>query len=176
MLEIGLKRGTVVLREYDPEWAHVFELEKSFLVNLLGKDCLAIEHIGSTAVPGLAAKPIIDMLMGVRSLADVSELSPVLEKNGYEYRENGSDDKQVLFVKGPEEKRTHYLHIMEFGGPMWRNDLAFRDYLRTHPEAAVQYQSLKQELASKYKDDRTNYTKGKEDFIGEILAKTTNKE
>jgi GrpB-like predicted nucleotidyltransferase (UPF0157 family) len=168
--KIGLKRGTVILKKYHKEWARAFEAEKKNLQNLLGHVALDIQHIGSTAVPGLVAKPIIDILMAVKSLGDVSSLRPLLEKAGYEYRKNGSGNKQILFVKGPEELRTHYLHITELGGSVWQNDIAFRDYLRSHPKAVEEYQKIKEILASKYGDKREDYTAGKSEFIETILS------
>lgn len=171
--KIGLKRGTVVLKKHHAEWTEAFEAEKEFLKKLLGNVVIDIQHIGSTAVFGLAAKPIIDMLMGVQSLSDVTHIHPLLENAGYEYRENGSDDTQVLFVKGPEELRTHYLHITEFESPVWNNDLAFRNYLRTHPNTAQEYEKLKERLASQYTESRKDYTTGKKEFIQSILNTAT---
>ncbi len=166
---IGLKRGTVILKKHHQEWADAFELECNNLKSLLGDTALDIQHIGSTSVSGLAAKPIIDILMAVESLSTVDDIRPVLEKAGYEYRGNGSDDRQILFAKGPEELRTHYLHITEHGGPVWHNDIAFRDYLRTHPEAVDSYENLKEKLAIQYADKREDYTAGKAEFIQSIL-------
>ena len=82
---------------------------------------------------------------------------------------------QMLFVKGPESLRTHYLHITELGSPVWKNDITFRDYLRTHSEAATEYEKLKEGLASHYADNRENYTSGKSDFINSILKITSKK-
>lgn len=167
--KIGLKRGTVILEKHHQEWSEAFEAENESLKNLLGDLALDIQHVGSTSVPGLVAKPIIDMLMAVKSLEEVQSIRPLLENAGYEYRENGSDQDQVLFVKGPEELRTHYLHITKLGSSVWKNDLAFRDYLRSHPEAVAEYEKLKKELASKHADNRTEYTTGKDAFIKSIL-------
>lgn len=166
---IGLRRGTVILKKHHQEWADAFELERRNLQNLLGDTALDIQHIGSTSIPGLAAKPIIDMLMAVESLSVVENIRSALENAGYEYRGNGSDDRQILFAKGPEELRTHYLHITEHGGPVWNNDLAFRDYLRTHPKTISAYEKLKEELAIQYADKREDYTAGKAEFIQSIL-------
>jgi len=167
--KIGLKRGAVVLKQHHQEWARAFEVEKEFLQNLLGSFALEIEHIGSTAVQGLAAKPIIDILLAVKSLAYISDIRPLLERAGYEYRKNGSDGAQVLFVKGPEEQRTHYLHITEVGSSVWENDIVFRNYLRTHPKSIEEYTKLKENLASQYADKREQYTAGKKDFIKKII-------
>lgn len=170
--KIGLKRGTVVLEKHHQEWAEAFELEKESLKNLLGDSVLDIQHIGSTSIAGLAAKPIIDMLMAVKSLDEVQSIRRPLESTGYEYRENGSNEDQILFVKGPEALRTHYLHITELDSSVWQNDLAFRNYLRSHPEAVTEYEKLKNELASKYADNRGEYTAGKDTFIKSVLHLT----
>jgi GrpB-like predicted nucleotidyltransferase (UPF0157 family) len=166
---IGLKRGIVVLKNHHQEWEQAFEIERRSLRELFGDAAIDIQHIGSTSVPGLAAKPIVDILLVVRALPDVAVMRPRLESAGYEYRENGSDDLQILFAKGPQEKRTHYLHITEFGSSIWRKDLAFRDYLRSHPDSRAAYQQLKEELALQYGGQRAEYTARKRDFIASIL-------
>lgn len=169
---IGLKRGTVVLKKHHKEWKEAFDAEKENLEKLLGDIVLDVQHIGSTAVPGLSAKPLIDMLMAVRSLSDVEVIRPILEKDGYKYRENGPNDEvKRLFVKGPEEKRTHHLHVTELGSSVWKHDTAFRDWLLTHPEDVKTYEKLKQKLAKEYAETREFYTKGKYEFIEGILKK-----
>jgi GrpB-like predicted nucleotidyltransferase (UPF0157 family) len=130
-------------------------------------------NFGSTSIPGLAAKPIVDILMAVRSLSEVIKIRPALESAGYEYRENGSDDVQILFAKGPEVKRTHYLHITALGSSGWQNPLAFRDYLRTHPDELRRYEELKQNLAERYSDHREQYTAGKKDYVDEGVTRAT---
>ena len=171
--KIGLKRGTVILKKHHKEWAETFGVEKKLLRDLLGDTAIEIQHIGSTAVPGLAAKPIIDIVLAVTSFADIPNLRPLLEDSGYAYRENGSDKTQVLFAKGPEEFRTHYLHITTLGSSVWRNDIAFRDYLRTHPKAMREYEKLKKNLASRYADNREGYTASKDTFIKSVLETTS---
>lgn len=177
MSTVGLKRGTVVLKKHSPEWAKSFEEEKQRLLELAGDVVVDIQHIGSTAVPNLKAKPIIDMLMGVNSLSDVDSIKSLLEANVYEHRPNGSNELKALFVKGPEEKRTHYLHITEVGSKVWDDDLAFRDYLRSHPKVVKKYKNLKRKLAEQYADTRELYTKGKAEFIEATIktAHLTNK-
>ena len=166
---LGLKRGIVVLQEYSSEWEKIFEREKDILQGLLGDSAIEIQHIGSTAVPNLISKPIIDILLGVRSLDVVPQIKAHLEGIGYTYRPNGSDGNQALFAKGPEEKRTYYLHITEHGSKTWNNDLAFRDYLRIHPETVQKYAELKKELAVRYPQERELYTQGKKRFIQGVL-------
>jgi GrpB-like predicted nucleotidyltransferase (UPF0157 family) len=173
--KLGLKRGTVVLKKHHHEWAEAFEKEKAHLHELLRDIALDIQHTGSTSIPGLSAKPIIDILMAVRSLSDISKIQTTLEKAGYEYRENGSNDIQKLFVKGSEERRTHYLHITELGSTEWKNSLAFRDYLRSSPEETRRYEGLKLKLAAQYPDNRGMYTKGKKAFFEEIFEKALRK-
>jgi GrpB-like predicted nucleotidyltransferase (UPF0157 family) len=170
---IGLKRGTVTLEKHHGEWAAAFEAEKANLEQLAGDVALDIQHFGSTSIPGLAAKPIIDILMAVRSLRDVGKIRAALEGAGYEYRENGSDDVQILFAKGPEVKRTHYLHITALGSSGWQNPLAFRDYLRTHPDELRRYEELKQKLAERYSDHRAKYTAGKKDYVDAVVTRAT---
>ena len=92
-----------------------------------------------------------------------------LENMGYEYRDNGSDNIQVLFAKGSEEKRTYYLHITELGSSEWQNSIGFRDYLRKNKKRAEQYANLKKELATKYAFNRAKYTASKANFIHEII-------
>ncbi len=167
---IGLKRGTVKLLPHNRKWSEAFEKEKNFLIKEFDGLILDIQHIGSTSIPGIVAKPILDILMAVHSLSDVSKMRNKLESMGYEYRENGSDDIQILFVKGPEEKRTHYLHITEPGGSQWQNSIGFRDYLKKNPKKAKQYSNLKIKLARQYSQDRAKYTASKESFIHETIT------
>ncbi len=172
---IGLKRGTVKLVPHNPKWEKLFEKEKQLLKKTFGDTILAIEHIGSTAIPGIPAKPIIDINIGVKSLDVARDMKEEFDRLGYEHRpfvpDKTKDDLkwQELYVKGPEAKRTHYVHVTVFGGDYWKNDLLFRDFLRKNPERAKQYAKLKEQLAEKYADDRATYTENKEQFINETL-------
>lgn len=168
---IGLKRGTVSLAKHYEEWAREFDKEKENLQKLVGDIALDIQHIGSTSIPNLSAKPIIDILMAVKSLSDVSKIQKTLEDNGYEYRENGTDNIQVLFAKGSEDNRTHYLHITELESKEWQNSIGFRDYMRTHPEEVKEYDALKRELAEKYPDNRGEYTASKKSYVEGVFKK-----
>lgn len=164
---IGLKRGTVRLAPHYPKWVEIFEREKRRILQGTGSLIVDIEHTGSTSVPGLRAKPIIDMTAGVRRLKDVNDLIKPLAEIGYGfYRKFG---RQTLFAKGPDSKRTHYLHVMKYRGAKYKRDLLFRDFLRNHPEKAKLYAGLKKELAKKYPSDREKYTIGKKLFIEETI-------
>lgn len=172
---IGLKRGTVKLVPHNSKWAKLFAEEKHLLKKTFGDTILAVEHIGSTAIPGLPAKPIIDINVGVESLGVARSMKEQFEKLGYEHRPfvpgKTKDDLkwQELYVKGPEAKRTHHVHVTVLGNNYWKNDLLFRDFLRKNPERSKQYTELKETLAQKYADDRGTYTKNKEQFINETL-------
>ncbi|MFH1188982.1 MAG: GrpB family protein [bacterium] len=168
---IGLKRGTVKLVPHNPKWTELFEEEKQLLQNTFGDTIIAIEHIGSTAISNIPAKPIIDINLGVASLGIARDMKNQFEKLGYKNRP--SAQKQLkweeLYVKGSEVKRTHYVHVTVYGNKQWENDVLFRDYLHKNPVRAKQYAALKERLAAKYADDRKTYTKNKEEFIIETL-------
>ena len=167
---IGLKRGTVKLLPHNKKWKLLFEKEKRLFQKQLGGLAVDIQHIGSTSIPGIPAKPIIDVSIGVRVMKDAAKLVKPLQKLGYELRrEFGGPHVQTLFVKGPESKRTHYLHVMKHRGTLWKNDLLFRDYLRKNPARAKQYTELKKKLAGKHADDRGTYTRRKAKFILETI-------
>lgn len=172
---IGLKRGTVKLVPHNSKWAILFEKEKQILKKTFGNTILAIEHIGSTAIPGIPAKPIIDINVGVESLDVARNMKKKFEKLDYEHRPfvpgKTKDDLkwQELYVKGPGAKRTHHVHVTVLGNNYWKNDLLFRDFLRKNPKRAKQYAELKMELAEKHADDRGTYTKSKEHFINETI-------
>ncbi|MEX2033393.1 MAG: GrpB family protein [Candidatus Colwellbacteria bacterium] len=176
-LMVGLKRGTVKLVPHNKKWTGIFEKEKKLFQKTFGDTIIAIEHIGSTAIPGIPAKPVIDMNVGVKSLQVARRMKGKLEEIGYEHRpfvpdHTKSDLKwQELYVKGPEARRTHYVHVSVYGGNYWKNDLLFRDYLRKHPIVAKQYANLKRGLAKDFADDRGSYTATKEKFIRDLLKK-----
>lgn len=165
---IGLKRGTVKLSPYNKKWQTAFEKERQVLKKAAGKILIDIQHIGSTAIPGIHAKPIIDMSAGVRNLKDAKRLVKLFSKMGYNFYK--TFQKQILFAKGPDKKRTHYLHVMKYNGTKWKNDLLFRHYLLRHPTRAKTYDTLKKKLARLYPNDREKYTAGKKLFIENTLT------
>jgi GrpB-like predicted nucleotidyltransferase (UPF0157 family) len=164
---IGLKRGTVELAPHAEEWRQLFAQEEARLRDAVGEHVAAIEHVGSTAIRGISAKPIIDIAVGVRGLADAEKCVRPLEAMGYEYRGENGIPGRYYFIKG--EPRTHHLHMVEFDSELWRSHLLFRDYLRRRPEVANEYEAVKNELARKYPDDRAAYTDGKGVFIRRVL-------
>ena len=158
----------VVVVDYDPAWPQAYRAEKSLLLSVLGDNCIAIHHIGSTAVPGLAAKPIIDILPVVRSLERVDRAAHSLEAIGYEYLgEFGIPGRRYLRKGGDE--RTHQVHIFSEADPQnILRHLAFRDYLRTHGQIRDAYAALKRELAERYPYDIEGYCSGKAAFVAEL--------
>lgn len=167
---LGLQRGTVVLSEHKPEWYQLFEEERANLATVLGTFALSIEHIGSTAIPGIKAKPILDLMVAIPTFDDWEQYKEPLSLLLYEFRRDFREDQQhILFVKGPEENRTHYLKLTELDSEFWKEHLIFRDYLTTHPERAQEYQELKESLLAEHSGDRGPYTEGKKQFVQETL-------
>lgn len=171
---IGLRCGSVQLLEYDPAWAELFEAEKKLLTELFGDDVVAIEHIGSTAIPGMSAKPIIDMNVALTSIENIDKYVPHLEKLGYVFMSNRRFIDRWFFPKGAESLRTHHLNLVELDSETgWEYPLLFRDYLNTHSQDFERYKALKLDLASKHSEDRDSYTEAKGVFVREILDKTS---
>lgn len=168
---IGLERGKVEIKPYNPMWKHCFEEERNLLKALLEKDAVDIQHIGSTAIPGISAKPIIDIAVGVRELNDGLKHIEALEKHGYEFRGEAGIPGRLFFAKGSPDFRTHHLHMVEYNSEIWANHLLFRDYLKSHNDAVEEYRNLKKELAQKFQFDRVAYTDGKSDFIQGIIGR-----
>ena len=162
----------VILSEYNPQWPSLFEEEASRVRQAIGDGLIAIEHIGSTSVPGLASKPVIDLLAAVRTLTEGERAVPCLAVLDYEYRGENGIPGRLFFRKGPVQyRRTHHLHMVEPGHEQWVANLRFRDYLRAHSEEACRYEALKRGLAIRFRDNRAAYTDGKTDYILAVLKK-----
>jgi GrpB-like predicted nucleotidyltransferase (UPF0157 family) len=156
----------VALRAYDPRWPGMFDAERDRLLSLF-PDFISIEHMGSTAVPGLAAKPVIDILAGVASMDVARALVGPLCAQGYttsaEFNATLTDRQWLM--RWASGHRTHHLHLVVHGGAVWAQRLRFRDALRADPALAWNYAALKTELAAKYPTDREAYTEAKAAFI-----------
>ncbi|HVF55697.1 MAG TPA: D-glycero-beta-D-manno-heptose 1-phosphate adenylyltransferase [Pyrinomonadaceae bacterium] len=163
----------VVIVEYDSRWPLAFEEEKRNILEAVGGYVAGVEHVGSTSVPGLASKPIIDIMVGVRSLADAPKCLGPLAEIGYEYvpRYELLMPERRFFRKGERGAGTHHLHMVEPSSRLWEKDLLFRDYLRAHAEAAREYEKLKRELAALHGANRSAYTDAKTDFVTSIIEK-----
>ncbi len=167
----------VAIVPYDPRWPELFRREKAHLLACLPSGLIQrIEHFGSTAVPGLAAKPIVDMLVEVSDLERTrAEAAPLLEAQGYDYfwRPTHGDDGPPFyawFIKRDRNTgvRTHHIHMVEADFQEHWDRLLFRDYLMSHPAVAQQYAALKMQLASLHPNDRVTYTRGKTEFITRV--------
>ena len=169
MSHIGLKRGTVELWPYDKTWPRLFEAEKLKLLEALDGVIFEIEHIGSTSIPGLAAKPLVDMMASIAQLSNCTKAIGPLKALGYEYMPERVFSDRVFFPKGPRENRTFHLNLVEKDSKQWAESLLFRDYLREHAEKRDEYQHLKEGLAQRYISDRESYTKAKGQFIRSVL-------
>ncbi|MFM9957216.1 MAG: GrpB family protein [Phycisphaerales bacterium] len=171
---LGLIPGTVTLSDYDPQWPEDFRREAERLLNATssGPDhgpIKEIAHIGSTSIPGMMAKPMIDMMVGLHTLGDVAALIPILNRMGYDYKgEFGIPDRHFFTLGNPT---THHVHMVFHDGPFWKLNLLFRNHLRAHPPEAAAYVALKRELAAKFANNRESYTKGKDAFIRSMLAR-----
>ena len=167
---IGLKRGSVELFAHQEEWNKNAEDVISELRQLFGNAAVDIQHVGSTAIASIYAKPIIDIVIGLRNLNDISPYMKRLEEHRFIFR--GEDVAgQMLFVMGDFEKdtRTHHIHAVKWNGTEWNNYINFRDYLNCHPDQAMLYDACKKKLALQFPDDRRSYTEGKQEFIERLL-------
>ena len=162
------KQRIIDILPYEESWTHSFIEEERSLYELLSAEIVRIDHIGSTAVAGLCAKPIIDVLVEVVNVSRIDDYADTLIAAGYKYKgENGIAARRYL-VKGTETLHTHHIHIFEKGNPEIARHLNFRDYLRAFPAAAAEYGKLKIRLAGQFKSDPVGYTDGKSAFIQEI--------
>jgi GrpB-like predicted nucleotidyltransferase (UPF0157 family) len=160
----------IELHPYDAGWPAAFEAERALIAPLFPVAPLLIEHMGSTSIPGLPAKPIIDIIVFVDDLETGYAAVPALEATGYSFWRDNPDKTKLYLVKGlpPAPRRTHHLHIYDSEEEVWRH-LIFRDHLRAHPEAREAYLALKQDLAARYRDDREAYSKNKTGFIDGLV-------
>ena len=166
----GLGRREVRLVPHDPRWAVAYRREAERLQQALGAHALEIAHIGSTAVPGLPAKPLLDVMVAIASLEERGVVIPLLERIGYEHRPHDTLPERLFFIAGEPEARRVNLSLVGLDSAFWRDHLAFRDILRARPEVATAYARLKAGLAEQYPDDRLAYTAAKGAFVASVLA------
>lgn len=160
----------IIIVEYDPRWPEQFERLRSRIASALGPLAAAIEHVGSTAVPGLAAKPIIDLDVLLDSAASLSEAITRLGTLGYQHRGDLGVPGREAF-RSPSNDSPHHLYVHGPGSREFRRHVAFRDYLRANREDARAYECLKRTLARQFRDDREAYNLAKTDFVEAILRR-----
>ncbi|MGH7749349.1 MAG: GrpB family protein [Candidatus Dormibacteria bacterium] len=169
--ELGLTRGVVSIAESNPGWSTVYDRLAAALSPALGGLVAAIEHIGSTSVPQLAAKPIIDIAIRLVPEVEGADLTPVLTPLGYEFRGDKGDQGGLLFVlEDRPEHRIVHLHAIRDGDPQWLRFLTVRDRLRADAAAREAYGALKRSLAIQFAGDRAAYTAAKTSFVARLLA------
>ena len=164
---IGLEKGVVKVMPYTAEWSRLFEAEKARLEAAVGAYILDIQHIGSTSIPGMPAKPIIDLGVAVQNFEEATVCIEPLRQLGYTYYGEAGIPRRHYFAKGQPE--THHLHMNELHSHDWEVTLLFRDYLIQHPEVAQEYANLKLKLAQQFPADREAYLAGKGPFIEQAL-------
>jgi GrpB-like predicted nucleotidyltransferase (UPF0157 family) len=153
---------------YNPEWRTLYKAEAQTITNVLGAEVFRIHHIGSTAIPGILAKPIIDIMVEVHDITKIEAFNPALMELGYQPRgENGIPGRR-FFTKNTAGSRTHHIHIYQVEHQEIARHLKFRDYLLAHPEDVLAYSQLKEALVEKFRDDPTSYTNGKDEFVNKI--------
>jgi GrpB-like predicted nucleotidyltransferase (UPF0157 family) len=164
---LGLEADVVRLVEYDAGWPALFIAEQQRIHQQCGALTLRLEHIGGTAIPGMCAKPILDIAAGRPRDSALGDYVDALQQAGYEHRgERGVPGRQY-FRRG--QPRAYHVHLVEEAGPLWRDYLAFRDYLRAHAEDARRFAALKRRLAARFSRDRQGYMSAKSSHVHEIL-------
>ena len=157
---------------HDPKWRDAFGVELKSIADAMGKNVVNVHHIGSTAIPSIYAKPIIDLLVEVKDIIEVDRHSSAMESLGYEVMgEFGISGRRFFRKDNQENIRTHHIHTFEIASAQVERHLAFRDYMLAHPEDAQKYSNLKRELARKYPKNIDQYMDGKDEFIKEIDKK-----
>lgn len=164
----------VRIEPYDSRWPAMFAAERARLEPLLQAWLVTpVEHIGSTSVPGLAAKPLIDMIAGIAELRAARAAIGPLARHGYTHADHRPGALWFYRIDpGDSGGHTHHLHLTEPGSDLWRERLAFRDWLRSDPGLAAEYQQLKRDLSQRFPDDGPSYAAGKREFVARVLARS----
>ncbi|NOU86217.1 GrpB family protein [Paenibacillus sp. LMG 31460] len=162
--------SSLIVSDYDPSWVHLFEQLRGFVLPVLSDFVVTIEHVGSTSVPGLAAKPIVDIDVVVSTQLDVLTAIQRLATIGYVHEGDLGTTGREAFIP-PVDVTWHHLYVCTMENAEYKRHLLFREYLRNHPEDARQYGDLKLELAQRFQNDRLAYTNAKGDFVREILQR-----
>ena len=167
----GVERYKVRLIPHNPEWTDEYEKVKDKLLELWNSNILDIQHVGSTAIKSICAKPILDVAVKLNSIKDMD--IEVLQKYGYSYCgvQHGNYNYHLFVLRGDNQISLRHIHCYDKSENEFEMLVGFRDYLNSHYDKALQYEYIKKELASKYPNDRIAYTAGKEDFIKSIYEK-----
>jgi len=166
---LGLAPGKLSLARAHDAWAEAYEQERARIVAALGEYVLDIQHVGSTSISNVPAKPILDILIGVRDFEEAAACVEPMIAIGYMYRGENGIPRRHYFVKG--DPRTHHIHMVEIGSNTWRVILRFRDLLRMNPALASEYAREKERLALQNPGNREAYQRGKDKVVESILAR-----
>lgn len=166
---VGLAPNKVDLYEYRSEWKTDYLQEEERLKEIFEGYYVDIQHVGSTSIPGMCAKPIIDIVVGLIRLGDGERFIATMEKFGYHYKGHTGISNRYFFSKGRVDYRTHHIHLVQYKDENWMNQIVFRDYLKNHPKSVEEYTRIKCDLQVKYMNDREMYTNLKSRFIREII-------
>lgn len=166
---MGLKVGEVRVEKWNPCWQEDFKVEKQNLLDVFGPLAIDIQHIGSTSVQDLDAKPIIDIAVGLEDLSDFEKVRQIFYQLPQYSIKVDNDPGEILIRKGPENNRTHFVHVMKYGDQRMNDSLKFRDILQHNSQLRDKYCKLKHQLADKYPNDRKTYTAHKAGFIEQVL-------
>jgi GrpB-like predicted nucleotidyltransferase (UPF0157 family) len=168
---LGLEKGHVVLCLHEKDWEDNAKATIQQLKKIFGLLAVDIQHIGSTSISNIIAKPIIDIIVGINDFDRLLKIVPYLESNGLVHRPNNDMPDYKMFVMGDMKKqiRTHHIHVVQYDGEEWRNQINFRDYLNANSEIAKEYERLKIKLCKEYPNNRATYTKSKDDYIHNVF-------
>ena len=167
---LGLKRGKLCLSPYRNEWPALFDSEKKILLSAIGNHVIDIQHVGSTSIPGMRAKPILDLGIAVDEFENARTCIEPLTDIGYSFRGEHGIPRRHYFTKG--DPTTHHIHMVEEYSDEWTKLIRFRDLLRADPKTAEDYRSLKLDLWERLSGDRKAYQAAKAAFIGKVLQRT----
>lgn len=170
-MRLGLKKGDVELHNHETAWEENAKQTIAYIEKLLGDIVVDIQHIGSTAITNIKAKPIIDIVVGVSNIGKIKPILNDLASAGVVHRPNNDLPEYMMFIMGDldREIRTHHIHIVPFNSEEWNNQLNFRDYMNAHPDKAKEYETLKLNLMNQYHDNRSMYTSNKDSYIKNIF-------
>jgi len=166
--KLGLADGIVILENYSAEWKKLYKIEEMLLRESIGEYAIDIQHIGSTSIPDMIAKPIIDIAMAIANFEDGRRLVEPIKNLGYKYKGENGIPRRHYFVKG--DPAAYHLHLLEIDSDEWEKHIIFRDSLRKDKYLADEYARIKTKLAEKFRNDRLAYTEGKSDFVNYVLG------
>ncbi len=167
---LGLKRGELRVSSYREEWKNLFEIEKRDIEKAIGDYIEDIQHVGSTSIPGMSAKPILDIAIAVKDFEEARICINPLCDMGYTFKGENGIPRRHYFLKG--EPCTHHIHMLEKINEEWERLILFRDYLRSHQNTAEEYNQLKRELSERLQGDRKAYQAAKSDFVAAVIRKS----